>query len=216
MRFETTLSQLGNNTGIEISPEQIEELGGGKRPAVNVAVNGFAYASTVGVMGGRFLIPFSADKRAATGIAGGDAHITFASAGTHGFRDSAMDTEMARWLDAEDRDSFRSRPLTPELLRDADLVLTAEHTHRQFILDDHPADFRKVFTLGQFAEIVRSTEVGGGELVTYAGEHRGPPDPALDVPDPYRRGPEAAQACSVQLEELLSVVVPALMRQSRP
>lgn len=73
MRFETTLSQLGNNTGIEISPEQIEQLGGGKRPAVNVVVNGFAYASTVGVMGGRFLIPFSSDKRAATGIKGGDA-----------------------------------------------------------------------------------------------------------------------------------------------
>lgn len=73
MRFETSLAQMGNNTGIEISPEQIDELGGGKRPAVTVVVNGFAYASTVGVMGGRFLIPFSSDKRAATGIRGGDA-----------------------------------------------------------------------------------------------------------------------------------------------
>lgn len=72
MRFETSLSQMGNNTGIEISPEQIDELGGGRRPAVKVVVNGFAYASTVGVMGGRFLIPFSSDKRAATGIKGGD------------------------------------------------------------------------------------------------------------------------------------------------
>lgn len=73
MRFETSLSQMGNNTGIEVSPEQIEDLGGGKRPAVKVVVNGFAFASTVGVMGGRFLIPFSSDKRAATGIKGGDA-----------------------------------------------------------------------------------------------------------------------------------------------
>jgi len=43
------------------------------RPAVNVTVNGFSYPSTVGTMGGRHLIPFSSDKRAATGIAGGDA-----------------------------------------------------------------------------------------------------------------------------------------------
>lgn len=73
MRFETTLSQFGNNTGIEITAEQIDELGGGKRPAVQVVVNGFSYRSTVGVMGGKFLIPFSSDKRAASGISGGDA-----------------------------------------------------------------------------------------------------------------------------------------------
>lgn len=73
MRFDTTLSQTGNNTGIEVPPEVIDELGGGKRPAVVVDVNGYVYASTVGVMGGRFLIPFSSDKRAASGLSGGDA-----------------------------------------------------------------------------------------------------------------------------------------------
>lgn len=73
MRFDTTLSQTGNNTGIEVPPEVIDELGGGKRPAVVVDVNGYVYASTVGVMGGHFLIPFSSDKRAATGLSGGDA-----------------------------------------------------------------------------------------------------------------------------------------------
>ena len=73
MRFDTTLSQTGNNTGIEVPPEVIDELGAGKRPAVVVDVNGYVYASTVGVMGGRFLIPFSSDKRAASGLSGGDA-----------------------------------------------------------------------------------------------------------------------------------------------
>jgi hypothetical protein len=73
MRFETTMSQMGNNTGIEVPAEVLEALDGGKRPAVNVTVNGFAYQSTVGSMGGRSLIPFSSDKRAATGIGGGDA-----------------------------------------------------------------------------------------------------------------------------------------------
>ena len=73
MRFTTTLFQTGNNTGIEVPPDVLEALGGGKRPAVRVVVNGFEYPSTVGAMGGRALIPFSSDKRAATGLAGGDA-----------------------------------------------------------------------------------------------------------------------------------------------
>lgn len=67
------MQQMGNNTGIEVPPEVLEQLGGGKRPAVTVIVNGFSYRSTVGSMGGRSLIPFSSDKRAATGIGGGDA-----------------------------------------------------------------------------------------------------------------------------------------------
>jgi hypothetical protein len=72
MRFETTMSQFGNNTGIEVPPELLEQLGAGKRPAVLVTVNGYRYESTVGTMGGKHLIPFSSDKRAATGIGGGD------------------------------------------------------------------------------------------------------------------------------------------------
>ena len=70
--FSTTMTAMGNNTGIEVSPEQLETLGGGKRPAVLVRVNGYEYRSTVGAMAGKSLIPFSSDKRAATGIAGGD------------------------------------------------------------------------------------------------------------------------------------------------
>ncbi|WP_139416122.1 YdeI/OmpD-associated family protein [Agromyces laixinhei] len=72
MRFETTMSQVGNNTGIEVPPEVIEALGAGKRPPVVVIVNGYEYRSTVAVMGGRFMISFSSDKRAASGIRGGD------------------------------------------------------------------------------------------------------------------------------------------------
>ena len=73
MRYETTLLLTGNNTGIEVPPEVLDELGAGKRPAVVVSVNGFEYRSTVASMRGKFLIPFSSDKRAATGLRGGDA-----------------------------------------------------------------------------------------------------------------------------------------------
>ena len=70
--FSTTMLLNGNNTGIEVPAEQVEALGGGKRAAVLVRVNGYEYRSTLAVMGGKHLIPFSSDKRAATGIAGGD------------------------------------------------------------------------------------------------------------------------------------------------
>lgn len=74
MRFETELLLTGErNTGIEVPAELVEALGAGKRPPVVVTVNGFEYRSTIAPMGGKFLIPFSSDKREATGLGGGDA-----------------------------------------------------------------------------------------------------------------------------------------------
>lgn len=72
MRYESVMVAMGNNTGIEVPSDVVEALGGGRRAAVVVTVNGFTYRSTIGVMAGRSLIPFSSDKRAATGIGGGD------------------------------------------------------------------------------------------------------------------------------------------------
>jgi hypothetical protein len=71
MRFQTIIFLEGNNTGIEVPPEIVEALGRGKRPAVNVAVNGFSYRSTVAPMGGKYLIPLSAARRKEAGVSGG-------------------------------------------------------------------------------------------------------------------------------------------------
>lgn len=70
--FDSTLRQLGNNTGIEVPPELIERLGAGQRPSVLVTVNGYEYRTTVGVMGGRHLVPVSAAVRKAAALSGGD------------------------------------------------------------------------------------------------------------------------------------------------
>src|SRR3954471_17897906 len=70
--FETTLTASGNNTGIVVPDDAIEQLGRGKRPAVLVSVNGYEYRSTVAVMGGQYLVGVSAAVRAATGLKGGD------------------------------------------------------------------------------------------------------------------------------------------------
>jgi hypothetical protein len=59
-------------TGIEVPPSVIESLAGGKRPAVVVGFGGYSYRTTVGVMGGRYMIPVSAEHRAAAGVQAGD------------------------------------------------------------------------------------------------------------------------------------------------
>ena len=65
--------QMGNNTGIEVPADVVAALGAGKRAPVVVNVNGYEYRSTVAPMGGKFLLPFSAQRRKESGIKGGDA-----------------------------------------------------------------------------------------------------------------------------------------------
>jgi len=74
--FKTKLLQKGETgpTGIHVPDALVETLGGGKRAPVAVTINGkFTYQSTIAFMGGRAMIPMSAERRAAAGVKGGDA-----------------------------------------------------------------------------------------------------------------------------------------------
>jgi antitoxin component of MazEF toxin-antitoxin module len=72
VEFDTTVTATGNNTGIVVPDEMIEQLGAGRRPPVLVDVNGYEYRSTVAVMGGKHMIGISAAVRKETGLQGGD------------------------------------------------------------------------------------------------------------------------------------------------
>lgn len=73
VHFDTILTQTGEKTtGIVVPPDVITQLGGGARPALLVGVNDYSYRTTVGIMGGRSMLPFSAQHREASGIKGGD------------------------------------------------------------------------------------------------------------------------------------------------
>lgn len=73
MRFRTTVHQAGKTaTGIRVPDEIVEALGAGKRPAVTVTINGYAYRNTVAVMGGEYWVGVSAEHRAGAGVAGDD------------------------------------------------------------------------------------------------------------------------------------------------
>ncbi|MCX6215308.1 YdeI/OmpD-associated family protein [Spirosoma sp.] len=70
--FDTILLQTGNNTGIRLPDEVIQQLGAGKKPPVLVTINLFTYPSTVGVMNGVYMIPVSSAVRQSAGVKGGD------------------------------------------------------------------------------------------------------------------------------------------------
>ncbi len=74
MRFRATLQLHGKTaTGMEVPPEIVEKLGGGKRPAVRATINGYTYRSSIAPMGGIFLLGVSDEVRKHAGVAAGDA-----------------------------------------------------------------------------------------------------------------------------------------------
>ncbi|MBM0124282.1 adenylyl-sulfate kinase [Pimelobacter simplex] len=147
-------------------------------------------------------------------LAGSDSGIEFASAGTHGFNAHRVDRTMAevlgeRGVGADLLNGFASRPLTDDLIEAADLVLTAEAAHRQFVLEEVPSAFRKAFTLAQFAESVERVDPGlhGADLVTAVGHRRAGTADHHDIRDPYRRGKAAAEVSADQIDALLQSVL---------
>jgi hypothetical protein len=73
MKFTATIEQNGKTaTGVEVPAEVVAALGPSKRPAVRVTLAGYTYRSSVGSMGGRFMLPISAEVRKMTGVAAQD------------------------------------------------------------------------------------------------------------------------------------------------
>src|SRR3981189_917991 len=73
MRFRANIELAGKTaTGIEVPAAVVTKLGSSKKPAVRVTIKGYTYRSTVATMGGRFMLPVSAEVRAAAGVAAND------------------------------------------------------------------------------------------------------------------------------------------------
>ena len=75
MKIRALLEQNGKTAvGFAVPEDVVLALGKGKRPPVNVTINGYTYRSTVAPMGGRYLVGVSAENRAAAGVLGGETH----------------------------------------------------------------------------------------------------------------------------------------------
>jgi hypothetical protein len=72
VKFQSTLELGGKTaTGVEVPDEVVTALGAGRRPAVTVTINGYSYRSTIATMGGRYLLPVSAEVRRGAGVEAG-------------------------------------------------------------------------------------------------------------------------------------------------
>ena len=142
--FEATVTATGNNTGIVVPDEIIEQLGSGRRPPVLVSVNGYEYRSTVAVMGGRHMIGISAAVRKETGLTGGDPiQVTLTVADAP--REVAMPDDFAAALAADEQVGAFFGRLSNSLQRyHVDLIATAKSADtRQRRIDKAIALFRE-------------------------------------------------------------------------
>jgi hypothetical protein len=73
MRFRARIEAAGKTAaGFEVSPQIVDGLGAGRRPPVRVTINGHTYRTSIGSMGGRYLVSVSAEHRAAAGVKAGE------------------------------------------------------------------------------------------------------------------------------------------------
>lgn len=121
--------------------------------------------------------------------------ITVLSAGTAAAEGQAANARAVEVMQAlgHDLGGHRARQLTPEMLREADLVLTMTAAHKEWILDQTPELAGRVHTVKEFA----------GETA----------DP--DIPDPVNRPVENYRRTADELGRLLEKVLARLAREGR-
>lgn len=125
-------------------------------------------------------------------------------------------------------DDFAARSLTPAMVADADLVLTATRAHRAEVVRLNPRAMSTCFTLADFAHLAAHADADEVEeldeadpatswvarVARLAASVRGvvPPLPLVesDIPDPYRQGPEAFARMADAIERWLPAVQRAL------
>lgn len=153
------------------------------------------------------------------------ARVEMSSAGTDAYDGVAMHPGSMRVLDelGVPGDGFASRVLTPRLIADADLVLTATRQQRSVCVTLEPAALRYAFTLRQFSRMAAAL----GPVPPAAREQ--PPDgrmralveqvvagrsrlqPAApaddDLADPVGRPAAAFRACAVEIRRTLDAVL---------
>lgn len=113
-----------------------------------------------------------------------------------------------------DSTGFAARQLTPEMVRNADLVLTATRDLRSAVLAEEPTALRRTFTVLEFAALLASAEGNTpGDLVAWCSTHRSVAGSVeQDVGDPYRRGVDAHAASAAALDRATQLIAKGLDR----
>jgi hypothetical protein len=72
MKYRSQVEPPEPMRGLEVPPEVVEALGGGRRPPVTITINGHSWKSRVAIMRGRYLLGLSNANRQAAGVVTGD------------------------------------------------------------------------------------------------------------------------------------------------
>lgn len=138
------------------------------------------------------------------------------SAGVGAMVGYAMSKYAARELRSYGGDStaFAARQLEPEMVVQADLVLTATRELRSAVLAEAPNALRRTFTILEFAALSTAAEGNGPvDVVRWAGAHRSLAGSVeQDVPDPYRRGAEVHAAAALAINTAVEQIAKGLDR----
>lgn len=107
---------------------------------------------------------------------------------------------------------FAARQVTPQMIAEADLLLTATRDLRSQVLAESPGALRRTFTILEFAHLSGLAEGAGAvEVVKWAGAHRSAAAGVeQDVPDPFRRGVEVHAAVAGAIQEAVMQIAKAL------
>ncbi len=157
------------------------------------------------------------------------AGIEVLSAGTQAVAGRAVDPASAtvlRQLGGDDG-GFASRPVSAELLADADLVLTMTREHRREALRVSPRGLRRTFTLTEAADLLDRTDLRGlrtmplalrarelGRRLDAARAHRVTSD-ADDLRDPVGRRPEVHEEVALTIATALRPLADVLFTSVR-
>jgi len=137
-----------------------------------------------------------------------------ASAGVQGWRGHPMDrmAEMELRRFGLNALTFRSHPIDTYLIESADLILTAERSHRARLLEDEPRALRWTFTLREFAglgaQLAHLTDAR--ELVAEAARSRHQFDGEPDIDDPFRRSPQVHRETADAIDQATAAVAARL------
>jgi protein-tyrosine phosphatase len=162
-----------------------------------------------------------AERLTAHRLHGAGVHV--ASAGLRARDGLGMDPSAAvalRELGGDD-EGFRSRRLTPEHVRDADLVLTMTHRQRDETLALAPTALRRTFVLSEAAalaaDLTESDLRHGAEarvlvaaLAAGRARRTGRPTTDADVPDPIGLPLEIHRSVAAQVDALVSPLITLL------
>jgi low molecular weight protein-tyrosine phosphatase len=152
------------------------------------------------------------------------ADVVVSSAGTHAYAGSSLHDGSAAvlWECGIDARDFASRTVSPSILLNADLVLTAGREQRAACVTLAPATVRRTFTLRQFTRLAAGVPQAGGEVMASvpgrlrvlvdrvnAGRHLVANVPAEmdDLPDPVDQPIEAFRECAEEIWQSLGTII---------